>query len=128
MHGDGVVAANIGQYSTGMAVIMHEILRNNFKPVYIARLGLLDGFPMLRGATPRPLRADPPAPARRRSFGNRLETGMAAFNTLLPVVQGQRIGLFAGSGVGKSSLLGHLGRHMQADVVVIALIGERCLE
>jgi len=85
----------------------------------------IDGLPLMRGAVPRPLRADPPAPAQRRSLGARLGTGMAAFNTLLPVVQGQRIGLFAGSGVGKSSLLGHLGRHMQADVVVFALIGER---
>ncbi|HAW47356.1 MAG TPA: flagellum-specific ATP synthase FliI, partial [Roseovarius sp.] len=64
-------------------------------------------------------------PATRRPLGPRLETGMAVFNTLLPVVRGQRIGLFAGSGVGKSMLLGHLGRHMQADVVVVALIGER---
>jgi flagellum-specific ATP synthase len=76
-------------------------------------------------AETRPLRADPPAPARRRTLGARLETGMAAFNTVLPIVRGQRVGLFAGSGVGKSMLLGHLARHMQADVVVIALIGER---
>jgi len=85
----------------------------------------LDGRPILRGAEARPLRAAPPAPARRRPLGARLETGMAAFNTLLPVVQGQRIGLFAGSGVGKTSLLGHLGRNMQADIVVFALVGER---
>jgi flagellum-specific ATP synthase len=85
----------------------------------------LDGRPLLRGAETRPLRADPPAPARRRTLGARLETGMAAFNTVLPIVRGQRVGLFAGSGVGKSMLLGHLARHMQADVVVIALIGER---
>jgi flagellum-specific ATP synthase len=58
-------------------------------------------------------------------LGARLETGMAAFNTVLPIVRGQRLGLFAGSGVGKSSLLGHLGKNMQADVVVFALIGER---
>ena len=50
---------------------------------------------------------------------------MAVTNTLLPLVQGQRIGLFAGSGVGKSSLLGHLAQQVEADVVVIALIGER---
>ncbi len=85
----------------------------------------MDGRPLMRGPNPRPLRANPPAPARRRGLGDRLETGMAAFNTLLPIVRGQRVGLFAGSGVGKSSLLGHLGRHMQADVVVFALIGER---
>lgn len=87
--------------------------------------GPLDGRPLLRGTLSRPVRADPPAPARRRALGPRLETGMAAFNTFLPIVQGQRLGLFAGSGVGKSMLLGHLARHMQADVVVIALIGER---
>lgn len=85
----------------------------------------LDGRPILRGTVLRPVRADPPAPTRRRALGPRLETGMAAFNTLLPIARGQRLGLFAGSGVGKSMLLGHLARHMQADVVVIALIGER---
>jgi flagellum-specific ATP synthase len=58
-------------------------------------------------------------------MGERLNTGMAVFNTLLPIVDGQRIGLFAGSGVGKSSLLGHLAKHLSADVVVIALVGER---
>ena len=85
----------------------------------------LDGRALMRGPAARSLRAGPPAPARRRALGERLETGMAAFNTLLPIVRGQRIGLFAGSGVGKSSLLAHLGRHMEADIVVFALIGER---
>ena len=85
----------------------------------------LDGRPLIGGATPRALKSDPPAPARRRMLGERLETGMAVFNTLLPIARGQRLGLFAGSGVGKSNLLGHLGRNMQADVVVFALIGER---
>ena len=85
----------------------------------------LDGRPLLRGPRPRPLRAGPPDPATRRPLGSRLETGMAVFNTLLPVVRGQRMGLFAGAGVGKSMLLGQLARHMQADVVVVALIGER---
>ena len=85
----------------------------------------LDGRPLLRGEAPKPLRADPPAPASRQPMGTRLETGMAVFNTMLPIVKGQRIGLFAGSGVGKTSLLAHLARHMDADVVVIAMIGER---
>ena len=85
----------------------------------------MDGRPLRRGGIDRALRAAPPPPAERRPLGARLETGMTVFNTFLPVVRGQRIGLFAGSGVGKSSLLGHLGRHMQADVVVFALIGER---
>ncbi|HKK85136.1 MAG TPA: FliI/YscN family ATPase [Roseovarius sp.] len=85
----------------------------------------LDGTPLASGQVSYPLRANPPAPAKRRALGLRLETGMAAFNTVLPIVRGQRLGLFAGSGVGKSSLLGHLGKNMQADVVVFALIGER---
>lgn len=85
----------------------------------------LDGRPLLRGVQPRDLRADPPPAARRRRLGERLETGTAAFNTLLPLVRGQRIGLFAGSGVGKSMLLGNFARGVTADVVVIALIGER---
>lgn len=85
----------------------------------------LDGRPLLPGPVPRPLRAAAPAAARRRRLGDRLETGVAAFNTLLPLVRGQRIGLFAGSGVGKSSLLAKFARGVSADVVVIALIGER---
>lgn len=85
----------------------------------------LDGRPILRGVRHRPLGARPPAPAQRRPLGERLETGMAVFNTFLPIVRGQRVGLFAGAGVGKTSLLGCLGRNMEADVVVFALIGER---
>lgn len=85
----------------------------------------LDGAPLLPGPEPRPILADPPAPGRRRGFGPRLDTGLALFNTALPVVRGQRMGLFAGSGVGKSTLLARLARGMEADVVVLALIGER---
>lgn len=85
----------------------------------------LDGRPLFRGAVGRPLRAAPPDAAVRRPLGARLETGLAVFNTLLPIARGQRIGLFAGSGVGKSILLAKLARGLRADVVVIALIGER---
>ena len=85
----------------------------------------LDGRPLLRGPLPRPLRAPAPAAATRRRLGGRLETGVAVFDTLLPLVQGQRIGLFAGSGVGKSSLLAKFARGVETDVVVIALVGER---
>ena len=85
----------------------------------------LDGRPILRGSDPRPLRGVPMNPTERRVLGPRLETGLAVFNTLLPIVRGQRIGLFAGSGVGKSTLLAKLARGVHADVVVIAMIGER---
>jgi flagellum-specific ATP synthase len=85
----------------------------------------LDNRPLFRGAFPRPLRAQAPPAAQRRRLGGRLSTGVAVFDTLLPLVRGQRIGLFAGSGVGKSSLLAKFARGVDADVVVIALIGER---
>jgi flagellum-specific ATP synthase len=85
----------------------------------------LDGRPLPRGPLARPLRASPPEATRRRRLGGRLATGVAAFDTLLPLVRGQRIGLFAGSGVGKSALLGRFARGVEADVVVIGLIGER---
>lgn len=85
----------------------------------------LDGRPLFRGAVARPLLAPAPPAGRRRRLGHRLETGVAVFDTLLPLVRGQRIGLFAGSGVGKSTLLGKFARGVTADLVVIALIGER---
>ncbi len=85
----------------------------------------LDGRPLLRGIRTRPLRCPPPAPGKRRRLGKRLETGTAAFDTLLPLVRGQRVGLFAGSGVGKSTLIGKLARGVRSDVTVIALVGER---
>lgn len=85
----------------------------------------LDGRPLLRGRHDRALRGQPVNPTGRRVLGARLETGLAVFNTMLPIVRGQRIGLFAGSGVGKSTLLAKLARGVHADVVVIALIGER---
>lgn len=85
----------------------------------------LDGRPLFAGAVPRSLRAEPPPAAQRRRLGERISTGVAVFDTMLPLVRGQRIGLFAGSGVGKSSLLAKFALGVTADVVVIALIGER---
>ncbi|MEE4120428.1 MAG: FliI/YscN family ATPase [Paracoccaceae bacterium] len=85
----------------------------------------LDGRSLPPGDTARPLRGLPPPAVARRALGPRLATGMAVFDTILPIVRGQRMGLFAGAGVGKSRLLGALGRQMEADVTVIALIGER---
>lgn len=85
----------------------------------------LDGRPLMRGTVERPVLGAPPPATSRKRLGGRLETGTAIFNTFLPIVRGQRLGLFAGSGVGKSSLLGTLARNMSADLCVIALIGER---
>ena len=85
----------------------------------------LDGRPIAKGATA--VDRQPPAPPAvlRRGLGARLETGLCLFNTMLPFVRGQRVGLFAGSGVGKSTLLANFACKVQADITVIALIGER---
>lgn len=76
----------------------------------------------------RALRA-PALPAhQRRRLGPRLSTGWMVTDTLLPICRGQRLGLFAGSGVGKSTFLGSLAAGLDADRVVIGLIGERSRE
>ena len=85
----------------------------------------LDRRPLAPGRHARGFRDEPPPANTRRRLGGRLKTGLAVFDTLLPIVRGQRIGLFSGSGVGKSTLLAALAKGVQADVVVIALIGER---
>jgi flagellum-specific ATP synthase len=82
----------------------------------------------LRTGAGRLLRA-PALPAHlRRSLGPRLKTGWMVTDTLLPICRGQRLGLFAGSGIGKSTFLGSLAGGISADRVVIALIGERSRE
>lgn len=78
------------------------------------------------GPTERwPLVADPPNPLERDTIEEPLTTGVRAIDGLLTLGRGQRIGVFAGSGVGKSTLLGMIARHSSADVNVIALLGER---
>ncbi|MDB6176668.1 FliI/YscN family ATPase [Paracoccus sp. Z330] len=85
----------------------------------------LDGRPLPQGSMPRPFQCEAPPAVHRKRLGARLPTGLAVFDTLLPLVTGQRLGLFAGSGVGKSTLLSNLARGVRADIVVIAMIGER---
>lgn len=85
----------------------------------------LDGRPLLPSGSARRLTASPPPPQARRGMGARVATGLAVMDTLLPLVKGQRVGLFSGSGVGKSTLLGLLARSVEADVIVIGLVGER---
>jgi flagellum-specific ATP synthase len=79
-------------------------------------------------ATNRRLHTAPLPAHARRGIGDRLATGWMVTDTMLPVCQGQRLGLFAGSGVGKSTFLGSLAAGLEADRVVIALIGERSRE
>lgn len=67
----------------------------------------------------------PPHPLRRQRIKAPFQTGVRAIDAFVPLGRGQRIGLFAGSGVGKSTLMGMIARASEADVVVIALVGER---
>jgi len=72
-----------------------------------------------------PVIASPPDPMKRKPIRDRIVTGVRAIDGLLAVGRGQRLGIFSGSGVGKSTLLGMIARNTNADVNVIALIGER---
>jgi len=87
-----------------------------------------DSATPMKRATPRRLLAAPLPAHARRGIGPRLASGWMVTDTVLPICRGQRLGLFAGSGVGKSTFLGSLAAGMEADRVVIALIGERSRE
>lgn len=88
----------------------------------------LDGLGDLTGAAMRPLATTPVNPMARAPIDTVLDVGVRAINGLLTVGRGQRMGLFAGSGVGKSVLLGMMARYTQADVIIVGLIGERSRE
>ena len=84
-----------------------------------------DGGPPVAGETAYPLYQSPPGPLDREPIEECLVTGVRAIDGLLPCGKGQRVGIFGGSGVGKSTLLAAMARHSLAGVNVIALIGER---
>jgi flagellum-specific ATP synthase len=84
----------------------------------------LDDLPEPKGDT-IPLRADPVNPLKRKPVREPLDVGVCAINALLTPGKGQRLGLFAGAGLGKSVLLGMITRYTQASVIVVGLIGER---
>ncbi len=87
--------------------------------------GPLDGFGAVEEAARRTATAAPPDALTRPRISERVGLGVRALDTLVPCGTGQRLGIFAGSGVGKSSLLGMIARSTTADVNVIALVGER---
>ena len=84
----------------------------------------LDNMPLILSET-APIRGLPLNPMARSGISEPLDVGVRAINGLLTVGRGQRIGLFAGSGVGKSTLLGMITRFTDADIVVVGLVGER---
>jgi len=102
-------------------------------PVSLELLGrTVDGFarplddgPAIPRSELRPARDQAPGPLERREIDDPLETGVRAVDGLCTIGRGQRLGLFAGSGVGKSTLLGQITRNTSADVVICCLVGER---
>ncbi|HET9585668.1 MAG TPA: flagellar protein export ATPase FliI [Bradyrhizobium sp.] len=81
--------------------------------------------PLVQGPSPMPYRNSPPPAHSRKRVGAPLDLGVRALNTFLTCCRGQRLGIFAGSGVGKSVLLSMLARNVDADITIIGLIGER---
>jgi flagellum-specific ATP synthase len=94
---------------------------------------VIDGFaqpmdgkgPLPEGRAAYPLKAAPPPATRRGRIGKKLDLGIRALNAFTTCCAGQRMGIFSGSGVGKSTLLSMLARNSDADAIVIGLIGER---
>ncbi|MDE8349104.1 MAG: FliI/YscN family ATPase [Acidocella sp.] len=85
----------------------------------------LDGKPAPEVNQPWPLQGVPINPMQRARIDTPFDVGVSAINALATMGRGMRIGLFAGSGVGKTTLLGMMARHAKADVVVVGMIGER---
>lgn len=81
--------------------------------------------PLIRGPIAYPIKAPPPSAHGRARVGAKLDLGVRALNTFATCCLGQRMGIFAGSGVGKSTLMSMMARHTDADAIVIGLIGER---
>jgi len=112
---------------------VQQPMRGRHLPVGHALLGRvldgagrpLDDLGPLTGAELAPLAAAPINPLQRAPIDTVLDVGVRAINGLLTIGRGQRMGLFAGSGVGKSVLLGMMARYTRADVIVVGLIGER---
>ena len=94
---------------------------------------VVDGFgqpmdgkgPLPQGTAPYALKAPPPDAMRRGRVGRKLDLGIRALNAFATCCAGQRMGIFSGSGVGKSTLMSMLARNSDADAIVIGLIGER---
>ena len=120
----GVAAGDRVEVAVGRDVIRPD---ESWKGrVISASAAPLDGKGHLpEGNEPRPLRAAPPGAFDRKRIGPKLATHVRALDVFTPLCQGQRLGIFAGSGVGKSTLMAMLARYTDCDVVVMALVGER---
>jgi len=81
--------------------------------------------PLPQGPQAYPIKAHPPAAQSRNRIGGKLDLGIRALNAFATCCQGQRMGIFSGSGVGKSTLMAMMARNSDADAIVIGLVGER---
>ncbi len=117
--GPGCIVENLGH---PLSIMVGEHLLNHC----LDGIGrITDGDPVVVSGRNCPIEALPPDPMKRKIIDEVLQLGVKAVDGLITVGKGQRIGIFAGSGVGKSTLMGMFARNTNADINVIALIGER---
>ena len=115
--GDCVVALNQPRYISLDNSIMGRVLDGLGRPI--------DGKGSLTGSEKRPLDNMSPPPLSRKMITEPLSLGIRSIDAMLTCGKGQRVGIFSGSGVGKSVLLGEIANSSEADVNVVALVGER---
>lgn len=115
--GDTVIAEQMGQIVRVGDAMLGRVLNALGQPI--------DDGPPIRDTVVRPLHPRPIDPLQRALIDEPLATGVRAVDALASFGRGQRVGLFAGPGVGKSTLMAMMARHTAADVTVLALVGER---
>lgn len=115
--GDPVACVQVAQTAPVGDGLLGRIIDGLGRPI--------DGKGPVRERVSRPIDPDPIGPMQRRAIREQLLSGVRAVDLMTPIGRGQRLGIFAGPGVGKSTLLGQMARATDADVSVIALIGER---
>ena len=115
-----------GDTVTAQTTPRHIALSDNILGRVLNGLGEpIDGKGALRGTEAKPLDASSPAPLSREKITSPLALGIRSIDSMLTCGKGQRVGIFSGSGVGKSVLLGEIANSSEADVNIVALIGER---
>jgi flagellum-specific ATP synthase len=116
-YGDAVLATGV----TARIAVGHEMTGR-----IVDALGApLDGMPAVRTSQMWPLDGTVPHPMEREAIREPLQTGLRVLDGMLTVGRGQRVGIFGGSGVGKSTLIGMMARNTAADLTVVGLVGER---
>ena len=123
---ESVAGITVGSCVTASGHMPHADVGSHLLGRVIDGLGRpLDGKALPRGESARTLYPMPINPLERAPIREILETGVRAIDALFTIGRGQRVGIFAGSGVGKSTLLGMLASQVRSDVMVVALVGER---